>query len=102
MFLHHAFAYPLALVLPAVLPVLGLLALWARRRRRQALARVGSATALEGLLGRRRKARLVRGLCLVCGLACLGAGTAGPQWGRDWGQSAAPGRDLVVVLDCSR
>jgi len=27
---------------------------------------------------------------------------AGPQWGRDWDQSAAPGRDLVVVLDCSR
>ena len=29
-------------------------------------------------------------------------GTAGPQWGRDYTQSAAPGRDLVVVLDCSR
>jgi Ca-activated chloride channel family protein len=27
---------------------------------------------------------------------------AGPQWGRDWNQSAAPGRDLVVVVDCSR
>jgi Ca-activated chloride channel family protein len=32
----------------------------------------------------------------------LGLGMAGPQWGRDWDQSAAPGRDLVVVLDCSR
>jgi Ca-activated chloride channel family protein len=102
MFLHHAFAYPLALVLLALLPVLGLLALWARRRRRQALACLGSTTALEGLLGRRWKNGLVRGLCLTCGLACLGAGTAGPQWGRDWSQSAAPGRDLVVVLDCSR
>src|SRR5262249_29597515 len=36
------------------------------------------------------------------GLAGLGVGMAGPQWGRDWSQAAAPGRDLVVALDCSR
>ena len=29
-------------------------------------------------------------------------GIAGPQWGRDWTQPVAPGRDLVVVLDLSR
>jgi Ca-activated chloride channel family protein len=29
-------------------------------------------------------------------------GIAGPQWGRDWQQPPAPGRDLVVVLDLSR
>jgi Ca-activated chloride channel family protein len=38
----------------------------------------------------------------VLGLALVGVGAAGPQWGRDWEQSATAGRDLVVVLDCSR
>src|SRR5207248_5851262 len=46
--------------------------------------------------------RFWRGLCLTLGLLAIVLGTAGPQWGRDWDQSAAPGRDLVVVLDCSR
>jgi Ca-activated chloride channel family protein len=39
---------------------------------------------------------------LVLGLVLLIVSIAGPQWGRDWEQSAAPGRDLVVVLDLSR
>ncbi len=39
---------------------------------------------------------------MALGLIALILGTSGPQWGRDWDQSAAPGRDLVVVLDCSR
>src|SRR5919202_6075161 len=45
---------------------------------------------------------LLPGLGLPLGLACLGLGAAGPQWGRDWGEALAPGRDLVVALDCSR
>src|SRR5262249_23508532 len=36
------------------------------------------------------------------GLTVLVIGIAGPQWGRDWTQAVAPGRDLVVVLDLSR
>jgi Ca-activated chloride channel family protein len=50
----------------------------------------------------RRGWRRLRGLCLLLGLLGVGLSMAGPQWGRDWDQSAAPGRDLVVVLDCSR
>src|SRR3954452_21521965 len=100
--LRHAFAYPPALTLLALLPVLGLLALWSGYRRRQALARLGSVLALETFLPARRWPRLLRGLFLLPGLLCLALGTAGPQWGRDWDQSAASGRDLVVVLDCSR
>jgi Ca-activated chloride channel family protein len=45
---------------------------------------------------------LLRNLCLLAGLVLLALGMAGPQWGRDWELSTAPGRDLVVVLDCSR
>src|SRR5262245_37726867 len=83
----------------AVLPVLGLLAWLAARRRARVL--IAFAGLLSGFLPRRRPSRLY-GLCVWLGLTCLVPGMAGPRWGRDWTQSAAPGRDLVVVLDLSR
>ncbi len=98
------FAHPLLLYGLAALPLLGALSLWASWRRRRALARFG-AGGLEGLRRPPWRWRLLAGLrhlCLTLGLTCLVTGMAGPRWGRDWGQSAAPGRDLVVVLDCSR
>jgi Ca-activated chloride channel family protein len=100
--LHHAFAYPVLVWFLVLLPGLGVLAVWSRRERRRALARLGNEVTLETLLGARRRLPWLRGICLLLGLACLVLGSAGPQWGRDWEQSAAPGRDLVVVLDCSR
>jgi Ca-activated chloride channel homolog len=84
------------------LPVLVVLGVWSERRRRQALARLGDAAAVEMQMASRRGWRRLRGLCWLLGMAALGVGMAGPQWGRDWSQSAAPGRDIVVVLDCSR
>ena len=84
------------------LPVLVVLGVWSARRRRQALAKLGDPSAVEMQMASRRGWRRLRGLCLMLGLLALGVGMAGPQWGRDWNQSAAPGRDLVVVLDCSR
>jgi Ca-activated chloride channel family protein len=93
--MQHWFANPMALTLLAILPVLAALGFFARRRRRKALARLGSVTALEDRLGS------LRGVCLSTGIALLVVGIAGPQWGRDWVQ-AAPGRDIVVVLDMSR
>jgi Ca-activated chloride channel homolog len=100
--LHHAFAHPVLIGFLVLLPVLGALGVWSRRERRRALARLGNVVTLETLLAARRRLRWLRGTCLLLGLACLVLGVAGPQWGRDWEQSAAPGRDLVVVLDCSR
>jgi Ca-activated chloride channel family protein len=100
--LRHWLAHPLALSLLALLPALATLALWGARRRRAALAGMGLRAALDALLSVRRWPRWLRGACWVLGLPCLALGVAGPQWGRDWGQSTAPGRDLVVVLDCSR
>lgn len=98
----HWFAQPWALYLLALLPALGLLFLWDRWRRRRAFARLGSPASLQALVHAPRGRRFWRGLFLTLGLLCLVLGTAGPQWGRDYTQSAAPGRDLVVVLDCSR
>ena len=82
--LHHAFAHPRILVLLAVVPALGLLAVWSRRRRRQALARLGNAATLDALPAPRSWLRALRRLCLLLGLTGLALGAAGPQWGPDW------------------
>jgi Ca-activated chloride channel family protein len=91
---------PWLLAALGALPLLSVLAWIAARRRRRALVALGGL-ALGAVLLRRRPARL-RGLVLWLGLVCLAVGMAGPRWGRDWGQSAAPGRDLVVAVDLSR
>jgi Ca-activated chloride channel family protein len=100
--LQHWFAQPPALGLSASLPVLGVLLLWSRWRKRRALARLGAPASVQALMDSPGRRRFWRGVCLTVGLIALILGTAGPQWGRDWDQSAAPGRDLVVILDCSR
>src|SRR4051812_32395549 len=102
MSLRHWFANPWGLALLVALPVLGIIALLALRRRRAALARLGHLPAVQALIsapGRLRRWKRT-GLTLVLVLLC--AGIAGPQWGRDWEPAAAHGRDLVVVLDMSR
>jgi Ca-activated chloride channel family protein len=100
--LRHVFAHPWMLWFLVALPVLIALGAWSARRRWQALARLGDPATVDMQLASRRGWRRLRGLCLLLGFLGLGIGMAGPQWGRDWDQSAAPGRDLVVVLDCSR
>ena len=100
--MNHWLAYPWALSLVTILPMLGSFLVWGWLRRRQALARFGTMTTLETVLTVRRFPRFLRGLCGFLGTICLMAGVAGPQWGRDWKQATAPGRDLIVVLDCSR
>ncbi len=100
--MNHWITYPSALMLFGLLPLTGSFVLWAWLRRRQALARFGTMTTLETVLTVRRLPRFLRGLCAFLGTLALLVGVAGPQWGRDWKQATAPGRDLVVVLDCSR
>jgi Ca-activated chloride channel family protein len=101
--LRQWFAQPWLLWLFAALPVLFVLAVVAKRGRRRALALLGAGLAFEGLVGRRRGLRrMLRSLFYLSGVGLLILGTAGPQWGRDWNQSVAQDRDLVVVLDLSR
>jgi Ca-activated chloride channel family protein len=95
-------ANPWAIWLLPLLPMLGLTAWWALRRKRRALARLGSLSAILALTRRRNGYTTLRGLCLFAGLACVGIGVAGPQWGRDWEHAVATGRDVVVLLDISR
>jgi Ca-activated chloride channel family protein len=99
--MRHAFAHPQLLWSLTALPALALLAWWARRRKRRALALLGSYHLLAAEARLRRWLGWLRGLMLTLGLALVGLAAAGPQSGRDWDQSTAPGRDLVVVVDCS-
>src|SRR4051794_4292076 len=98
--MQSAFAYPWSLAALSALVVLAVLAWRTARWRQRSLACLGSSANLA----RRPRGqwRWLRTLCLIVGLALLSIGAAGPQWGQDWEQVAAPGRDLVVVLDCSR
>ena len=100
--LRHGFANPWALTLLAVLPALAVGALLDRRRRRRALSSLGSLPSLRALTSGARRGGVFRAFNLASALALLVLGVAGPQWGRDWQQPPAPGRDLVVVLDLSR
>jgi Ca-activated chloride channel family protein len=100
--LRHAFAHPLILYALLALPVLGVLAYLARRRRRRVLEEFGAAGLRNSLLSANGKGRGLRALCFLSGMLALGLASAGPQWGRDWNQTTAPGRDVVVVLDLSR
>jgi Ca-activated chloride channel family protein len=100
--LQHGFTQPLAFALLGVLPILAVFALVAWRRRRRALVRFGTRPALHLLAARRSWLRSLRGTLWLSALLSLVAGIAGPRWGRDWQQTAAPGRDLVLVLDLSR
>jgi Ca-activated chloride channel family protein len=92
-------AHPELLLALVLLPALALLSSLDARRRRRVLAGIGGLPALST---GRRWPQTLRGLCLLLGLVALGAGIAGPRWGRDFTQPAAPGRDLVVALDCSK
>jgi Ca-activated chloride channel family protein len=100
--MHHAFAHPLLLWLPTLLPLLGVLSWLAWRRRRQALATFAAFPSLGLLLAEQAPLRIIRNLCTTFGLTLLALGMAGPQWGRDPGRAIALGRDVVVVLDLSR
>jgi Ca-activated chloride channel family protein len=98
----HFLAHPWALwvlLAPLVLAVLGGVARW---RRRKAVDRFGRPLALLPLLPPRPRFRWLPAASYLLGVLLLVAAAAGPRWGPDPDQPAAPGRDLVVVLDLSR
>ena len=98
----HGFAHPLAFLLLASLPILSAVAFFSARRRRKALAQFGHSPLLGSLIATRRGLAFVRNACFASGVALMCAGVAGPRWGRDWQNAAAPVRDVAVVLDMSQ
>ncbi len=95
-------AYPLALWLLAVQPVLWVLAIRAWFRRRRDLRRLGTGLALRALTTPAAGWRTLRNLCWSTATLALILGVAGPRWGTDPSQQVTSGRDLVVALDLSR
>src|SRR5262249_14978457 len=99
---NHGFASPALLWLSGVLLVLAVAEGFVQRRRRRALAWLGGFPRLRTLVAQEPGLRPLRSFCRPLGLRLRVPAAAGPQWGRAWDQPAAPGRDLVVVLDLSR
>ena len=84
------------------LPLLGVLLVWAQRRRRVALERMASAPVLGNLvprdLGERRSWQT---LLLLLGLALMVAAVAQPWVGFQWRDVERRGIDLALVVDVS-
>jgi Ca-activated chloride channel family protein len=98
--LRHWLSQPELLFALVLLPVVALIATRDARRRQRVLAGIGGVPALAN--ARRGLLRALRGPFLLFGLVALGVAVAGPRWGQDFSQPTAPGRDLVVALDCSK
>jgi len=96
------FARPSFLYLLVLLPVFGLIAIIAARRRRSALDRLGRPETVTGLSSLRPGSRRRSRLLMFAGLAGLILAVAGPRWGKGGESGVVVGRDLVVVLDLSR
>jgi Ca-activated chloride channel family protein len=97
--LRHWFATPELLLALLLLPALGVLASIDARRRRRVLVGIGGMPALAAIS---RWPGAFRGFCLLLGLIAVVVAAAGPRWGRDTSQRPAPGRDLIIALDCSK
>src|SRR6478672_6125464 len=96
------FARPSFLYLLVLLPVFGLMAIIAGRRRRTALARLGRPETVTGLSSLRPGSPRRSRLLLFAALAGLIVAVAGPRWGKGGEAGVVVGRDLVVVFDLSR
>lgn len=94
------FTHPGLLLALLSLPLLSILTFLAARRRQRALSQM--AGLIGSVILSRRKPSFLARLCVSLGLTALALGMAGPRWGRDWSLSAAPGRDLILVIDVSR
>jgi len=95
-------SHPWWLVLLAVMPVLGVVRALAQRRRRRALVQMGVVPARDRWFSLRVGMRVLRGAARGLLFTLLVFGIAGPEWGREWGQTGTSGRDVIIVLDLSR
>jgi Ca-activated chloride channel homolog len=97
-----SFARPSYLYLLILLPLLGVMAIVATRRRRAAMLRLGRTETVTNLSSLRPGSRRRSRLLLFVGVAALIGAVAGPRWGKGGEAGVVVGRDLVIVLDLSR
>jgi Ca-activated chloride channel family protein len=98
------FANPQVLLIAAlVVPATALLIIWAHRRQRTALSRLGNSALLRRLTdsvnwrGRRRQAAL-----RLAALSLLFIALARPQWGSESTEVEQEGLQVIVALDVSQ
>jgi Ca-activated chloride channel family protein len=96
------FARPEAVWLLLLLPAVGLLNVWARRRSRLAAGMVGRTATVAGHRTPARVRWRWLGFAYPLAWVLLVLGLAGPRWGRSDESGVAVGRDIVVVIDLSR
>jgi Ca-activated chloride channel homolog len=85
------------------LPLLGLVLVWAQRRRRRDLERLAAAPVLGRLVpGDLGERRVWQGALLLAGIASLVVALAQPQIGFEWRDVERRGLDLALVVDVSR
>lgn len=97
------FANPLFLyTMPVVVGLLALLLVWSERRRRAALARLGSPALIQQLnAGVNARGRLWQRVFWLLAAALLMVALARPQWGEQVQTIERQGLQLVVALDVS-
>ena len=93
------FVHPAVLLLLWLLPPWAALAVWARRRRRARLSRLGPAAVRAAGAGGVFAAQLA--LC-AAGLALCIAALARPQWGEREEPAVSAARNVLILLDVSR
>ena len=93
------FVHPAVLLLLWLLPPWAALAVWARRRRRARLSRLGPAAVRAAGAGGVFAAQLA--LC-AAGLALCIVALARPQWGEREEPAVSAARNVLILLDVSR
>ena len=97
-----SFSDPRWLLALWALPLVMWLEWWAARGVRRRLALLVGERADHALLaGRLRSDRWVGAVFRIFALACLLAGAAGPEWGREVVRHGSTGSDVVLLLDVS-
>ncbi len=96
------FARPALLGLLGLIPIMGLLEVWARRRRRSALDRIGRSATVRGQFTNAQPRRPFLIATYTFAWLFLILGIAGPLWGKSEETGIAVGRDVMIVIDLSR
>ena len=85
-----------------LVPVLGVLWMWAFRERRRALERFSHSALLPQLTGLVDwRSRKLKAVMVTLALGCLLVALVGPQWGFRWQEIKRRGTDILIAVDVS-
>lgn len=97
------FDFPLAAHLLWIIPLYTLGVYWGQRKTQNRLQAFAQAPALARLWSAPKTVRrLLRSVLLALALGLLSLALAGPRWGTKYEVVHNRGRDVLVLLDCSR